>query len=41
MVNHSHEPLEYFLRSIPSGYKALLLNIAYGMIQNKTTFYNK
>ena len=41
MVNHSFEDIEYLLRSIPLGYKALLLNIGSGMIQNKTTFYNK
>ncbi len=38
MVKHSHEHIEYFIASIPSGYKALLLYIRSGMNQNKTTF---
>ncbi len=41
MVNLSNGPLEYLLGSIRSVYKALLLNIGKGMIQNKTTDYNK
>ena len=41
MVKDSLELIEYLLVSIRSVYKALLLNIGYGMYQNKTTFYNK
>ncbi len=41
MVKHCHKEFEYALRSILSAYKTLLLNIASGMIENKTTFYNK
>ena len=41
MVNDSIERIEYFQRSIGSVDKALLLNIGYGMNQNRTTVYNK
>ena len=41
VVKHSFEDIDYLVRSISQGYKALLLNIGSGMIQNKTTFYNK
>ena len=41
MVKDSFKPIQYFLVSIRSAYKALLLNIGKDMNQTKTTFYNK